>query len=390
MPWESERERRQAQTGKSASLSAATSAMDDERAAKEMDDFNDAVAFCEGITGDSYPGDLWEYLKDGRTLCKLVNKLKPGIVPKVNKPGMPFKEMENLTMYNNACKSLGVRPGNIFRPPELYEKRSSYPKGIIMNLLALERATEKIRGKGSPTPKKKYAYQQEAKASPSPPAAPAADPAPAAGGGSAYSIPIRATSFSNEAPSSPKGGAASPSRTVAHAPTPAPLGTTDSVEMQRRRGAESSEVAGMPDWVKSSKSAQERADMIAAKAWMEAVTGDPFVNGDLWETTKSGVYLCKLINKIKSGTVRKYNKLSTNLPFKCMENINLYLEGCQKLGMRAGNVFRSPDLYEKRVSYPKAIINNIHALARIAEDLPGYKGPTLEAEIIKGESGKFV
>ena len=30
---------------------------------------------------------------------------------------------------------------------------------------------------------------------------------------------------------------------------------------------------------------------------MEAVTEESFVNGDLWETTKSGVYLCKLINK---------------------------------------------------------------------------------------------
>ena len=30
---------------------------------------------------------------------------------------------------------------------------------------------------------------------------------------------------------------------------------------------------------------------------MEAVTGTKFTNGDLWETTKSGVYLCNLINK---------------------------------------------------------------------------------------------
>merc|ERR1712196_149124 len=107
--------------------------------------------------------------------------------------------------------------------------------------------------------------------------------------------------------------------------------------------------------------------------------------GDLWETTKSGVYLCKMINKIKPGTVKKYSKMGSKLPFKCMENINLYIEGCISLGMRQGNVFRSPDLYEKRVSYPKGIINNIHALARIAEDLPGYSGPKLEVEIAEGQ-----
>merc|ERR1711907_513665 len=130
--------------------------------------------------------------------------------------------------------------------------------------------------------------------------------------------------------------------------------------------------------------------MIAAKVWMEVVTGEPFVKGDLWETTKSGVYLCKLINKVKPGTVRKYNKMSTNLAFKCMENISLYLEGCTKLGVKAGSSFRAPDLYEKRVSYPKAIINNIFALARIAEDTPGYKGPTLEVVLVSGESGQYV
>ena len=57
--------------------------------------------------------------------------------------------------------------------------------------------------------------------------------------------------------------------------------------------------------------------------------------------------------------------------------------------MSAGNTFRSPDLYEKRVSYPRAIVNNIHALARIAKDLKGYSGPTLEVEIAAG-SGSSV
>lgn len=126
--------------------------------------------------------------------------------------------------------------------------------------------------------------------------------------------------------------------------------------------------------------------MIAAKVWMEAVTGEPFINDDLWETTKSGVYLCKLINKVKPGTVKKYSKIGSNLAFKCMENITLYLEGCKKLGMRDGNCFRSPDLYEKRVSYPKAIINNIHALARLAEDESSFHGPTLEVELVKGQA----
>jgi transgelin len=124
---------------------------------------------------------------------------------------------------------------------------------------------------------------------------------------------------------------------------------------------------------------------MAAQEWMEAVTGKRFTNGDLWETLKSGVYLCTLLNKVKPGTVTGKIKES-RMPFTCMELISKYIEGCKKLGIRDGNCFRPPDLYEKRVSYPKAIINNIHGLARVAEDIRGFRGPKLEVESIAGHS----
>lgn len=64
-------------------MRAATASMADEKAADDLEAFNDvslfshlshdswlsppcvsqAVSFVEGITGDKYPGDLWEYLK---------------------------------------------------------------------------------------------------------------------------------------------------------------------------------------------------------------------------------------------------------------------------------------------------------------------------------------
>jgi len=388
----SENARRKATTGVSSSLSAATSSMAGEKAQREIDDFNEAVAFVEANTAVPYPGDLWEYTKDGTVLCKLVNHFQAGIVRKVNKPGMPFKEMENLTMYSNACKTLGCG-SNTFRPPDLYEKRSSYPKAIVRNILALQRATGRSGSSPSPaarpaaaasspaaspkksssSPKKTYAYQS-------------ATPAVPSNSTGSQSVSVNLSTFSNSSP------AASPSRTTAHSPAADPAHSHGSynaqTETDRRRAAAaaSSSVAGAPDWVKAAKSEQEQNDMLAAQRWMEAVTEESFVNGDLWETTKSGVYLCKLINKIKPGTVKKYSKMSTNLPFKCMENINMFIEGCKQLGMRPGNTFRSPDLFEKRVSYPKAIVNCIHGLARIAQDLPGYKGPTLTVEIASGNS----
>lgn len=336
--------------------------MAEEKAQKELDDFNEAVAYVEDVTGETYPGDLWEFLKDGIVLCKMVNTLRAGIIPKVNKPGMAFKEMENLTMYNKACKSLGVG-NNTFRPPDLYEKRSSYPKAIVLNILAVKRTQDGGTGSSSRS-----------------------SPARTAPSSARATTSTRTNTTTTSTRTSSPAPTPTPSRTAATSEAHAIGSYDESAETERRRAraAQSSAVAGQPDWVKAAKSEQEQNDMIAAKVWMEAVVGEPFVNDDLWETTKSGVYLCKLINKVKAGTVKKYGKISSNLPFKCMENIGFYIEGCKSLGMRSGNTFRPPDLYEKRVSYPKAIINNIHALARLADDIKGYTGPHLEVEIAQG------
>ena len=66
--------------------------------------------------------------------------------------------------------------------------------------------------------------------------------------------------------------------------------------------------------------------------------------------------------QIKPGTVKGKIKES-RMPFTCMELIGKYIQGCEALGMRQGNLFRPPDLYEKRVSYPKA--NNNRKLSSI-------------------------
>lgn len=63
-------------------------------------------------------------------------------------------------------------------------------------------------------------------------------------------------------------------------------------------------------------------------AWIEKTTGESVK--DFHEDLKDGIALCKLINAL--GTTVKYND-SSKLAFKCMERINLFIEGARQAGV---------------------------------------------------------
>lgn len=51
-----------------------------------------------------------------------------------------------------------------------------------------------------------------------------------------------------------------------------------------------------------------------------------------------------------------------NMPFKHMENIGNFLNGCEKLGLRKPDCFMTVDLYEWK--NPVAVVDTILALKR--------------------------
>ena len=114
-----------------------------------------------------------------------------------------------------------------------------------------------------------------------------------------------------------------------------------------------------------------------ALRWIEAVVGERLFTGvqgpdAVHEKLKDGVILCKLINRIKPGSVRNIN--SSKMAFKMMENIGNFLSACMAMGMQKLDLFQTVDLYENQNM--TQVIDGIHALGRKTSQI-GYKGPAL-------------
>jgi len=85
----------------------------------------EVVTWIEAVTGETR-GDarLCDWLKDGSILCNLANKVQPGAVKKVNTSSLAFKQMENITFFMDAARTMGVPETSLFGTPDLYEEKN--------------------------------------------------------------------------------------------------------------------------------------------------------------------------------------------------------------------------------------------------------------------------
>lgn len=109
-----------------------------------------------------------------------------------------------------------------------------------------------------------------------------------------------------------------------------------------------------------------------AREWLKSVVGEPFPSGSFHAALKDGVYLCKAINKLQPGSVRKINQ--SKMAFKMMENIGNFLDACAAYGLNRSDSFQTVDLYEAQNM--GQVVSTIHALGRVATK-KGFRGPTL-------------
>jgi len=104
--------------------------MDADLKAKESAKYDPAlektvIAFLQELSGETCSEPLLKWLKDGKILCKAMNAVKPGAIPKINDSTMPFKQMENIANFLQACrKDLGMKENDLFTTPDVFDERS--------------------------------------------------------------------------------------------------------------------------------------------------------------------------------------------------------------------------------------------------------------------------
>jgi hypothetical protein len=115
-----------------------------EKAAAKFDPVMEAQAreWIEAVVGAPLEGTLQEGLKSGVVLIQLVNTIQPGVSKKASTMSAPFKQMENIGNYLEACDKMGVPKHSTFQTVALYENKDMMQ--VITNIHALGAVAQKL------------------------------------------------------------------------------------------------------------------------------------------------------------------------------------------------------------------------------------------------------
>jgi len=108
---------------------------------RDPEEEREAQAWIETVLGEKFPSSYEDSLRDGVILCKLMNKLSPGAIPKINTSGAQFKMMENIQKFQKAAMAYGVNEIDVFQTVDLWEKKDI--SQVTTTLFALGRTTYK-------------------------------------------------------------------------------------------------------------------------------------------------------------------------------------------------------------------------------------------------------
>lgn len=84
---------------------------------------------------------------------RALNKIKPGTIKTIYTGTLPFKQMENIAHYIQACKTLGMKENTLFQTVDLYDAKD--PAQVLNNINNLALFASSLPGYGGPSFKNK-------------------------------------------------------------------------------------------------------------------------------------------------------------------------------------------------------------------------------------------
>jgi hypothetical protein len=94
-------------------------------------------AWIDGVLGITIPDPFRQALGDGQILCDLLNKLKPGIIPKIHRSKIMLVCRENFGFFQKACLKIGLHEAETCVFEDVYEDRNMGQ--FLTNIIALAR-----------------------------------------------------------------------------------------------------------------------------------------------------------------------------------------------------------------------------------------------------------
>uniref|UniRef100_A0A8C3YTI4 LIM domain 7 n=1 Tax=Catagonus wagneri TaxID=51154 RepID=A0A8C3YTI4_9CETA len=87
--------------------------------------FAEAQRWVEAVTEKNFETkDFRASLENGVLLCDLINKLKPGIIKKINRLSTPIAGLDNINVFLKACEQIGLKEAQLFHPGDLQDLSS--------------------------------------------------------------------------------------------------------------------------------------------------------------------------------------------------------------------------------------------------------------------------
>ncbi|XP_014637283.1 PREDICTED: LIM domain only protein 7 [Ceratotherium simum simum] len=84
--------------------------------------FAEAQRWVEAVTEKSFETkDFRASLENGVLLCDLINKLKPGVIKKINRLSTPIAGLDNVNVFLKACEQIGLKEAQLFHPGDLQD-----------------------------------------------------------------------------------------------------------------------------------------------------------------------------------------------------------------------------------------------------------------------------